>query len=79
MKECGLCGELKHHSVSYKVRGDDGVLRSFPALECASCGRTQPDDEAIDWSEEVPHRLRERCEEVRSEARMKIAARTTTE
>jgi hypothetical protein len=59
----------------YTARGDDGSLRSFPGIECGACGRTQPDDEAIEGSERVPHGLRERCEEVRSESRIRVAAR----
>jgi hypothetical protein len=77
MKECGLCGGVEHRTVRYKVRDGDGALRTFPALECRSCGRTQPDDDAIDWTDEVPSGLRERCEEVRSEARIKVELRKT--
>jgi hypothetical protein len=75
MKECSLCGAEEHRESSYKIVGESGVLQAFPALECVCCGRTQPDDEAIDWAAEVPSRLRERCEEVRSEDRLKVAIR----
>jgi hypothetical protein len=60
---------------SYKIVGENGELQTFPALECVCCGRTQPDDEAIDRASEVPSRLRERCEAVRSEDRLKGAIR----
>jgi hypothetical protein len=75
MRECGLCGESALRAASYKVRCEDGSFRTYPGLQCGCCGRTQPDDEAIDWTDEVPSRFRERCDEVRSETRMKIAAR----
>jgi hypothetical protein len=75
MKDCWLCGGVEHHSTWYKVRDEDGTLRTFPGLECRSCGRIQPDEDAIDWNDEVPSSLRQRCEEVRSEARIKVELR----
>jgi hypothetical protein len=78
MNECSLCGAMEHRASFYKVRDDNGVLRVFPALECVRCGRTQPDDLAIERTDEVPSRLRERCEEVRSENRLKVALRSAS-
>jgi len=75
MRECGLCGAPVMRGASYKVRCEDGTFKVYPAVTCASCGLIHPDDEAIDWEAEAPSRFRERCEEVRSEARMKVAAR----
>lgn len=65
-------------SVFVQGSGGDGALQAYPALECVCCGKTQPDDEAIDWTDAVPTRLRERCEEIKSENRIKVAILNAT-